>query len=144
MVVYADTSFLCSLYVDDANTHPARKWIRQTNTPLVLTHFQRHELRNAVRLHMFRKVMTAGECSQVLANIEEDIHSGALVSTPTNWDEAYARAEILSNSSTGTTGCRASDILHVAIAQTLSADTFLTFDIRQRALAKIAKLKTPL
>jgi len=144
MVAYADASFLCSLYTHDANSRPARAWFAVADTPLPLTYFQRHELRNSLRLLVFRGTLTSGECAQTLADIEEDIRTGILEFKTTNWDKAYAHAETLSQSSTAATGCRAADILHVAIAQTLSADTFLTFDTRQRTLAKIAKLETPL
>jgi len=144
MVIYADASFLFSFYAQDANSDPAYEWMQENDTPLCLTHFQRHELRNAVRLTMFRGTRTLDQCSRILENIEEDIRIGTLVFTKTNWDDTYARAEMLSQSSTATTGCRGADILHIAIAQTLAADVFLTFDTRQRALAKIAGLETPL
>ena len=124
MVACADTSFLCSLYAQDANSRFSLEWKCKNSLPLCLTHFQRHEFRNAARLGFFRKIITADQCSQTLASLEEDMHSGALVFTPTNWDEAYVRAEILSKSPT--------------------ADTLLAFNARQHALAKIAKLKTSL
>ena len=50
MVVYADTSFLFSLYAQDANTVQAARIGGSLNAPLVLTPLQRYELRNAFRL----------------------------------------------------------------------------------------------
>lgn len=40
-------------------------------------------------------------------------------------------------------GVRSVDILHVAAALVLGLEVFLTFDTRQRALARLAGLKAP-
>jgi predicted nucleic acid-binding protein len=47
---------------------------------------------------------------------------------------------MLSGQTTQTQGGRAFDVLHVATAKLLGADTFLSFDGRQRDLAGLAGL----
>ena len=64
-----------------------------------------------------------------------------LLETPVSWAEVYAEAEALSAAHTKTLGTRGFDVLHVAVAIALGAKDFLTFDIRQKALAVKAGLK---
>jgi predicted nucleic acid-binding protein len=77
----------------------------------------------------------------VLSLIEEDIQTGVLSEKAVAWTEAYVLAETLSRTYTPQLGCRASDILHVAIANTLKIKTFYTFDMRQRSLATKAGME---
>ena len=141
MVAYADTSFLYSLYGHDANSAEARIMGNALKVPLAFTPLQRHELRNAFRLAVFRKVMTEERCEAVLAEIEADTKAGVLVETPVSWAEAYSEAEGLSAAHSKTLGTRGFDVLHVAAAVALGTKNFLTFDIRQKSLAVKARLK---
>ncbi len=135
MVAYADTSFLFSLYAQDANTVRAAKIVETLDVSLVLTPLQRHELRNAFRLAAFRADITGDECQKLLETFNADIHSGTLVETPVAWAEVFAEAEALSASHTEKIGSRGFDVLHVAAAAALGAKVFITFDARQKALA---------
>jgi predicted nucleic acid-binding protein len=135
MVVYADTSFLFSLYTQDGNSAKAQATGLTLKMPIAFTLLQQHELRNALRLAVFRGEMSASQSRAVLSLIEEDIQTGVLSEKAVAWTEAYALAETLSRTYTPQLGCRASDILHVAIANTLKIKTFYTFDLRQRNLA---------
>jgi predicted nucleic acid-binding protein len=141
MVAYADTSFLYSLYGHDANSAQARTMGNALKVPLALTPLQRHELRNAFRLAVFRNVMTLERCEAVLAEIEADTKTGVLVETPVSWAEVFARAEGLSAAHSKTLGTRGFDVLHVATAIALGTKDFLTFDTRQKTLAVKAGLK---
>jgi hypothetical protein len=141
MVAYADTSFLYSLYGHDANSAQARTMGSALKVPLALTPLQRHELRNAFRLAVFRKVMTLERCEAVLADIEADTKTGVLVETPVSWAEVFTVAEALSAAHSRTLGTRGFDVLHVAAAIALGTKGFLTFDARQKTLAVKAGLK---
>ena len=141
MVAYADTSFLFSLYAQDANTPRAAELATASAGALLLTPLQRIELRNALRLSVCRGDMTEGECRRLLEQIEADTKTGALAETPVSWAEVYAEAEALSAAHTGKTGTRAFDVVHVASAAALGAKAFFTFDARQKALAVKAGLK---
>jgi hypothetical protein len=141
MVAYADTSFLFSLYGNDANSPQARSIGDALEAPFAFTPLHRHELRNAFRLAVFRRVMIPARCQAVLAEIEADIRTGALVETPVAWAEVYAEAEALSAAHTATLGTRGFDVLHVAAAAALGARDFHTFDTRQKALAVKAGMK---
>ncbi len=141
MVAYADTSFLYSLYGHDANSAQARTMGNALKAPLAFTPLQRHELRNAFRLALFRQVMTLERCQAVLDEVEADTKTGVLLETPVSWAEVYAEAEALSAAHTKTLGTRGFDVLHVAAAVALGIKNFLTFDNRQKALAVKAGLK---
>ena len=141
MVAYADTSFLVSLYGQDANSLPAQRMAATFEAPLAFTPLLRHEARNAVRLAVFRKGITPVERQTVLAAIEADVQAGALADTPLAWADVYAEAEALSANHTERLGTRASDVLHVAAAVVLGVKEFYTFDARQKALATKAGLK---
>ena len=141
MVAYADTSFLYSLYGHDANSAEARTMGNALTVPLAFTPLQRHELRNAFRLAVFRKAMTEERCEAVLAAIEADTKTGVLVETPVSWAEVYSQAEALSAAHAKTLGTRGFDVLHVAATIALGTKNFLTFDARQKSLAVKAGLK---
>ncbi len=141
MVVYADTSYLVSLYSRDSNSAAAQKWAARMPAPLIFTPFLRHEVRNAIRLAVFRKDITEEECEAVLSVIESDIRAGALQETPVAWAEVFAQAEALSAAHTAKMGIRTSDVLHIAVARALGAREFLTFDARQKALAVRAGMR---
>ncbi len=141
MVAYADTSFFFSLYAQDANTVQAGQIAATLQSPLVITPLQRHELRNAFRLSLFRREITAADCQRLLDAVEADTKTGVLVETPVSWAEAYTGAESLSLAHTKTLGTRGFDVLHVAAAIALGTKNFLTFDARQKSLAVKAGLK---
>ena len=138
MVVYADTSFLFSLYANDANSVRAREeGLRLTSrASMAFTALQRHELHNALCLSVFREELAIRQSRAIQTLIAEDIQAGVLVEVQTDWAKAYTYAETLSEAYTSTIGCRASDILHVALAQMLGIECFYSFDVRQRCLAK--------
>lgn len=141
MVVYADTSFLVSLYGQDANSAQAQTMAAGFGAPIALTPLLRHEARNAVRLALFRKEITSEECAAVLAAIDANVKTGALVETPVAWADVYAEAESLSASHTEKLGTRATDVLHVASAVALGLKRFYTFDARQKSLAQKVGMK---
>ena len=141
MVVYADTSFLVAVYTPQSDSRKALAWMQRATVPVVFTPFHRQELRNAIRLRVYRKEITSVERSAALEEIESDLADSILAHTALPWTDALREAEKLSAAHTENLGTRGADILHVAAALTLEATDFLTFDIRQAALAEAAGLK---
>lgn len=141
MVAYADTSFLFSLYAQDANTAQAARAAESDGATFLLTDLQRYELRNALRLSVFRGHLAEPACQRLLRQVSDDLEQGAFLVVPVAWRQVFAAAEALSADHTGDLGTRSFDILHVAAAVTLGAQAFYTFDVRQKALAKKAGLK---
>lgn len=142
--VYADTSFLVSLYVSDGNTPRAVAAVEGGAAPLLFTPLLRHELRNALRLCVFRRQISATQRESALHDLEADIEAGVLHVAPVDWPKAFAHAERLGRLHTETLGTRGMDVLHVACALAMKAKRFATFDERQRQLAELAGLDVAL
>lgn len=132
-LVYADTSFLCSLYLRDANTAAVTAYVTKHNPALAFTLWQRCELRNAIRLAVARGNATAVASQQALVDINHDAAAGDLVEVALVWPTVFSTAETLSATHTMNLAVRTLDLLHVAAALTLAAKTFLTCDGRQLA-----------
>ncbi len=143
-MIYADTSFLCSLYGWDANTAIAnRTYEADRRRPLFFTPWQRFESRNALRLASCR-LRRAGETvpfdvRNVLRRMDDDLAEGRLKHETPDWREAFRLAEELSEQHTAAVGASAVDLWHVVSAVLLRADTFWTFDEDQHALAKAVR-----
>ena len=144
MVVYADTSFIVSLYGRDAHSPVAQAAVKKSASHLLFTPLHGLECRNALRLAVFRREITRDQCRDVLSLLEQDNRSGVLVNTVVPWSSVFAHAERLSADYAATMGLRSLDILHVASALALDAKRFWTFDARQKALSRKAGLKVAL
>jgi predicted nucleic acid-binding protein len=147
MSIYPDTSFLCAIYREQDNSAQADALFRKLTEPLPVTALGLFEFRQSIRWQTFlhRKDATKGygdrEGALMLADLESDLSDGRLKIEPADWSAVFSTAEQLSGQHSATGGHRAFDILHVATALELGAQQFLTFDTRQRALAKAAGLK---
>lgn len=141
MAAYADTSFLVRLYTPHPNSGVAITWMQNTSEPLPFTALQRHEVRTAIRLRVFRREITAHERAEAYRQIESDLNDKILAHTVTPWTDAFREAENLSALHVETFGTRSSDLFHVGLAVALGAAEFLTFDTRQAALARAAGLR---
>ncbi len=140
MTAYADTGFLCSLYTPDAHTKRAITAMRREELPLPITWLHRLELRNALRLRVFRKEASGAERDASLNAILADLASGVLEGASPTLPDVMTEAERLSALHTEKLGTRSLDILHVAASVVLGHGRFLTFDARQRTLARAAGL----
>ena len=136
----ADTSFLFSLYGADAHTAAARSWIGRKREPVAITLLGRYELGNALRFAAFRNAISGADCASALAAFESDLKVGYLQLAPCDFPAIIGEAQRLSELHTLAGGHRSFDILHVATARTLKADAFLSFDAKQRKLARAVGL----
>lgn len=143
-MTYADTSFLASLYSTDHHSVSAASHVTAHRVSGFLwTEWHDLELRNAMRLRIFRNEITPQDRSIALNRVLLDLASSVLQRTRFEWHDVFREAESLSATHAETIGSRSLDILHVASAVVIGATEFLTFDKRQAALAKAAGLKVP-
>lgn len=142
MPAYADSSFLVRIYTPHSDSHKALAWMQRARDPLPFTPFHRHELRNGIRLRVFRGEISVEQRKRAFEEIESDLADNVLLHTPVAWTDAFREAEKLAAAHTETLGVRSFDLLHVGLALTLGAEEFLTFDIRQAKLAEAAGLTT--
>ena len=138
---YADSSFLVSCYVTDANTPHAQAHLARIGVPLLFTALHALEVRNAFKLGVFRGVITAAQANAAIRNLESDLRSGRLVRTEVDWPVAWRVAARLSERHSLTMGNRSLDILHVATAKSIRVTEIISFDTRQRALSGVVGLR---
>lgn len=137
---YADTSFLVSLYTQDANSGQAAPMILERREPILVTPFGEAEFVNSIEQRVFRKEITPAQAETSLQLFQRDLDSGSfLIGRPVP-TPAYDRAVLLSRQHTRSLGTRAMDVLHVVLALELNASDFFTFDKDQAKLARRAGL----
>jgi predicted nucleic acid-binding protein len=136
---YADTSFLASLYAADANSAAAATRMKHVALPILLTPLGEFELINALHLRFFRREISPSRLRSALQLVRSDIENEIYRLTPIP-SAAFREAVQLASKHTPILGRRSLDVLHVACAVSLQASLFLTFDLRQRELARIAGL----
>lgn len=137
---YVDPSALRSLYVHDHRSRVFCAW-RKRQGPLALTFFARAELVNGIALAIFRRDLTADAGEAALADVDADLQAGRLFTVDLLWRRALDRAVELGRKHTARLGTRSLDVLHVASALVLGFRRFVTYDERQSALARAAKLR---
>jgi predicted nucleic acid-binding protein len=140
-MVYADSSFIIAVYLPEAGSAQAIKWMSGPQAPLPFTPLHRHEIRTGIRQRVFRGEITPSQLAAALAEIDADLESDVLNHAPIPWTDSFREAERLSAARATEIQMRSLDLLHVGIALALNAKTFLTFDIRQREIAKAAGLR---
>lgn len=142
MTIYADSSFLVSVFINDPHSEEADR--RMNLIPSVwITPLNRAELSHAFHQCVFRAKITFGEAQDAWNDFEEDCASGIL--EPVNLPERTWGTSIdLSRQYGPTLGVRTLDSLHIASALELKAECFWTFDERQMRLAEAVGLKTSL
>lgn len=141
---YADTGFLCSLYAPDAHSPRAIKAMARQVSSLAYTWIHQLEFRNALRLRVFRSEITPAERDASMNLLLVDLADGILAHSQPALPDVMTEAERLSATHSERIGTRSLDILHVAAALVIGSRNFLTFDIRQKKLAKAAGLKVKL
>jgi predicted nucleic acid-binding protein len=135
MNLYADTSLLISYYINDAHSLSAQAVLHATTDPVPFAGLHRLEMRNALALGIFRRILTSAQVSAAWTDVERDLRSGRLVPQPVNWGPVYRSAAQWAALHSPRIGCRSLDVLHVTLAKKLDVKEFFTFDERQKSLA---------
>ena len=150
MIAFPDTSFLCALYRQQANSVEAAKLFQKMPEPLHVSALLLFEFRQSTRFQGFlhgqnaHKGFSKVDGLVILQNLQSDIAGGAVVVTAVEWADVYSIAEQLSAKYTLSHGHRGFDILHIATAFHLGAREFLTFNANQKKLALAEGIKVPL
>ncbi len=142
MEAYFDSAVIVKLYVREVNSHEAIGLAGSYDAPYLLTQWQALEVKNAIRVKAFRQEISAGEMNLSLAAFEQDIAMGRWQRPVYTATLVEQKAEELSGSHSAMIGCRTLDIIHVAAAIVIGATEFVSFDARQRAVAKHAVLRS--
>lgn len=139
MSVYADSSFVVSLYLTDIHSPDARRRILSAPA-LLLTPFHRAEWFHALAQHQLRGDLNGDKAQLINAQFLSDGAAGLFQKAPFP-DAAFELCAELARKFGASLLLRTLDSLHVACALELNAEKFWTYDERQAKLAKAAGLK---
>ena len=134
---------MVSLYIPDDHSVEAANRMLSFPEPVLVSSLVVLEAVNAMHLRVFRRERTARQTAESIQALEADLSAGVLILQPvpaSTWDVARR----LSTEHSATLGTRSLDILQLAVAKALRAETFLTFDRNQAALAHAEGLQTPI
>ena len=147
MIAFPDTSYLCAFYRRQDNSPAAAVYFKAMPEALSVSGLLLYEFRQSVRFQVWLHVRDRSkgypqaDGNRVLADLQTDLDTGAVVVVRADWPDGHRRAETHSKRHTMTGGHRSLDVLHVATALHLGAREFLTFDTNQRKLAAAEKMK---
>ncbi|HEX7860461.1 MAG TPA: type II toxin-antitoxin system VapC family toxin [Verrucomicrobiae bacterium] len=138
---YIEPSALARLFLNQHGSRELSLWCARTHTPIDVTLHGKAEIVNAICRSCFTKEIDDGEMEEALADLEQDFITGRFKLADVLWRSALHRSAELSKEFTPLLGVRSLDVLHVACALELGKHHFLTFDVKQQALATKAGLK---
>ncbi len=140
MRAYADSSFIVALYVPEPHrTERAIEYMERHREALPFTPLHRLEVRNAIRLLVWSKRISATDRTRAFREIESDLDAETfLIHTTVDYIETFRTAEKIGAAHNEGVGSRASDLFHVAAAVQLGFKQFATFDHKQREIAQAA------
>jgi predicted nucleic acid-binding protein len=119
----------------DANSALAAARMEEAKLPILLTPLGELEFTNAISLRLFRREAQASKIKAAQSLLRTDLAEGILQLKPLT-THVLDRAKQMARRRTPQLGARTLDILHVASALELQADTFYTFDQKQERLAR--------
>ena len=137
---YHDSGVLVKLYVPEAGTSAAVRAVAAGRAPVPFTALHDLEVRNALRLKLFRGEISQDELGHALAAIDEDRRAGRLRPCDLDWPAAFAAAAEASARSSAGVGTRSLDLLHIGVAMSLGCREFVSADDRQLCAAVAAGL----
>ncbi len=141
MKAYADSSFIVALYLQQQSSPKTIALMERYGQALPFTPWHRLEVRNAIRLAVYQKVIDGAQAKTQLKQLDTDLKEEALLThTAVDWTDVLREAEKLGAAHNETFGCRSADLFHLAAATEAGCDTFFTLDDRQTAMVKAAGL----
>ena len=144
MIISCDTSFLFSLFGNDAHSTLALEYVQNHAFSLTLTPFNYFEFYSALHLSEFRNTLSKAQTLTSITAFENNLASKVFLKAPCNLEVILMEARKFSSHYATKEGHRAFDVIHVAAARHLNAKMFLTFDKKQQSLANNLGLETPL
>ena len=141
MNAYADTGFVVTLYKEESTSARAAALMARQMASVRLSQLGELEFRNALHLAVFRGELTSADAALKKRLFLEDVANGIFTITPVPASELFAKSFKLADRHSARLGTRSLDLMHVAAALLLKAETFLSFDERQRKAAKAEGLK---
>jgi predicted nucleic acid-binding protein len=147
-MIYADTSFLVAARVRrDTFYKPALNYYEaQQDEVWLWSPWHRVEVFNSIRQLVrhpdAQRRLLPTEAKNLIHRLETDVRLGYFTHLEADWRDVLRTASEISVAHAIELACRAPDLLHVAYAKELAAESFVSFDQAQLALAEAVGLKT--
>jgi len=146
-LIYADTSFLVAVKVRRDNFHElaVNYYSLNQDEPWLWSPWHRIEVFNTVRQLTqhpeTKRRLQQAEARALIHRLESDVRLGYFMHLEADWRDVLGTSNELSAAHGFSLPCHSADLLHVAYAKEISAETFVTFDEDQLDLAEAAGLK---
>ena len=142
MIYYADTSWWLNFHIRDDTHHQAAVdlFVRDEHAQVLWTPWQRVEVFNGLHQLERRGDLGFGDAKRLIRRLETEVRLGYWPHCEFSWTDAVRRACQLAEQHGPTLSIRSMDLFHVAVALTVRAPLFLSFDTDQHALAQAAGL----
>ncbi len=131
MKLYIDSSVLVKLYYPEPESKVLSEWIKSQKQTILFTQFHELEITNAFALKVFRNEISEKSFNDLRSIIAKDKALGVLDVVKPGWSDVLLESLKISKRMSPAVGSRSLDIIHVASADILDCDTFLTNDKRQ-------------
>lgn len=135
MKLYVDSSVLVKLYYPEPESKVLAEWIKKQKQAITFTPFHELEITNAFALKVFGNEISEEKFKDFRIILEKDKAAGVLNVVTPDWSDVLLESIKISKRSSSVIGTRSLDIIHVASADILNCDTFLTNDKRQLSAA---------
>jgi len=146
-MIYADSSFFVALRVRrDTFNGPALNYYEARQDEVWLwCPWNRVEVFNTLRQLVqhpdAKRRLASAEAKAAIYRLEADVRLGYFTHMEADWRDVLRTANEISIAHGLELACRAPDLLHVAYAKELTAETLVSFDDDQLSLAAAAGLK---
>lgn len=136
MSAYADSGLLASLYLEESTSAAATATVIGQSTKIIISWLTKLEVENAFFRAAFRNKITQTEANLLIAQFRSNISTEAYEHVTPDPEALYTQSSRLAEHHTSSLGVRTLDLLHVATAVMFGVTDFLSFDHRQRDVAK--------
>ena len=132
---FTDASFLVSYFAGAEHAAEARTWWRKTNAVLTASRLVLFEAENSIRTLPLSGKISRATARWAIEQMKRFIAEGFIEVRELSSKRIYPAARRLSGHYCEQRSFGAMDIIHVASAQEMKAEMFLSFDGKQRELA---------
>jgi predicted nucleic acid-binding protein len=140
-MTFADASFLVAFFAGTEHGKEARKWWQRNHDVITVSRLVLFEAENSIRSLPLSGKIKRADAQWAIEHLKRRVLEGLIEVRELSNKRVYPAARRLSICYGESKSFGAMDIVHVATAQELAARRFLTFDDRQRELAKAEGLQ---
>ena len=136
MSAYADSGLLALLYLEESTSAAATATVTGQSNKIMISWLTKLEVENAFLRAAFRNKITQVAANLLIAQFKDNIGTDGYEHVTPGPEALYIESTRLAEFHTTTLGVRTLDLLHVATAVMFRVTDFLSFDHRQRDVAK--------